>query len=460
VYVSVARSWSSIVAQWRGLVATHLIFGVPATIALVVLCMLLARRAQRDRTATAALQAERQQRETAEEALRQAQKMEAVGRLTAGIAHDFNNHLTVISSNIELLKRRMPPDAHPLVPLADAAMQGVQRAAALTHRLLAFARQRPAEPEPVDMARLIDGMAALLRTALGDTVVVEIHGSNGLWQTRADASQMESAILHLAVNARDAMPAGGELTIDVANVQLDAAYVARHAEATEGGHVMVAVADTGVGMTPDVAARACEPFFTTKPLGKGVGVGLSMVNGLVRQSGGHMTIASRKGRGTTVTLYLPRYVPEHAAAVAPAPKAPAAAAGDAGETVLVVEDDEAIRRSSVQALHEIGYQVLEAPDAMEAIRLIADRGGIDLLFTDVGLPGGVDGRTLADAARTASPAIRILFTTGYARYAMPGGCGSGGHFLAKPFTLEELGVKVREVLDAAATVAPAAPVSG
>ncbi|HEY1934151.1 MAG TPA: ATP-binding protein [Acetobacteraceae bacterium] len=463
VYAGVGWSRSAIVAQWRDSIGMLLMFGIPATIALVALSMLLARRSQQARSTDAALQEQRRQRATAEEALRQAQKLEDVGRLTGGIAHDFNNHLTVISSNIELLKRRMPPEARPLLPLMDAAMQGVQRAAGLTHRLLAFARQQPAEPEPLDMARLVNGMADLLHTALGETVTVEIGTANGLWQARVDANQMESAILHLAVNARDAMAVGGRLTIDVANVQLDATAAAGHGDVAAGDYVMVSVADTGAGMSPDVAARACEPFFTTKPPGKGIGLGLTTVNALLRQSDGHMTIASEKGHGTTVTLYLPRHLSESDTSIVRAPKAAAAASGVAGETVLVVEDDDAVRRSSAQALHEIGYQVLEAPDAMEAIRLIADRGGIDLLFTDVGLPGGVDGRALADAARTACPAIRILFTTGYARYAPRDACsgGSFGYFLAKPFTLEELGVKVREVLDAggAEEVAPVASVS-
>ena len=447
VYASVARSWSSIVAQWRALVGSHLIFGIPATLALVALSLLAARLARRQDAAAADLQAEHQRRETAEDALRQAQKMQAVGQLTSGIAHDFNNHLTVISSNVELLKRRTPPDAQALLPLADAAMQGVQRAAALTHRLLAFARQQPLEPEPLDLGRLIDGMTDLLRTTLGETVAVELAGGNSLWQTRVDANQMESAILHLAVNARDAMPDGGTLMIELTNVHLG---VAPQEGAAAGDYVRIAVTDTGAGMSPEVVAKAREPFFTTKPPGNGTGTGLPMVDGFVRQSGGHMTIASAKDRGTTVTLFLPRHVAAMEVRAAHVQKSAAAPGGEAGETVLVVEDDEAVRRSAVQALHEIGYQVLEAPDAMEAIRLIADRGGIDLLFTDVGLPGGVDGRALADAARTANPEIRILFTTGYARHAVRQACsGSGGtHFLAKPFTLEQLGVKVREVLKA------------
>jgi signal transduction histidine kinase/ActR/RegA family two-component response regulator len=450
VYVTVGRSWHSIVVAWRNLMATHLIFGIPATMALFALSLLAARRARRESATLAALQAEIRRREQAEDALRQAQKMEAVGRLTGGIAHDFNNHLTVISSNVELLKRRLPENAAGLVRLADAAMHGVRRAATLTQRLLAFSRQQTLDPEPLDAGQLVSGMLDLLRRTLGESVVIETAAASGLWLTRIDANQLESALLNLAVNARDAMPRGGKLTIETANAALDESYVARHAELTAGQYVMIAVRDTGIGMSPDVQARVFEPFFTTKPFGQGTGLGLSMVYGFVAQSGGHIRIDSAPGAGTTIRLYLPRYVQQ------PSPLAvtrnAAVRAHGAAETVLVVEDDDTVRNAAVEALREIGYQVLEAPDAMEAFRLIADRGGIDLLFTDVGLPGGVNGRALADAAHNINPALKVLFTTGYTRDAtLKSGTLNGDvHFLAKPFSLQQLEAKVREVLDAPA----------
>ncbi|HET6194573.1 MAG TPA: ATP-binding protein, partial [Acetobacteraceae bacterium] len=267
VYVAVGREWRSIVGEWRETMARHLIFGVPATVALLALSLLAMRQWHRLHDALALLQDEVRRREGAEEALRQSQKMEAVGRLTGGIAHDFNNHLTVISSNIELLQRRMPPEGASLVRLTEAAMAGVQRAATLTHRLLAFSRQQPLEPEPLDVNGLVANMSELLRRTLGEDVAVETVLSDGLWQTRVDANQLENVLLNLAVNARDAMPDGGRLTIRTSNVSLDAAYAAAHDEVTAGVYVMLAVADTGTGMTSEVLEKVFEPFFTTKPIG-------------------------------------------------------------------------------------------------------------------------------------------------------------------------------------------------
>ncbi len=410
----------------------------------------------------AKLQAEVRRREIAEEALRQSQKMEAVGRLTGGIAHDFNNHLTVISSNIELLQRRLPAGSSSLVRLTDAAMTGVQRAATLTHRLLAFSRQQPLEPEPLDAGRLVSTISDLLRRTLGESIAIETVLPGGVWLTRVDANQLESALLNLAVNARDAMPEGGTLTIETANAHLDDAYAASHAEVTAGQYVMLAVTDTGTGMTPEVVSKAIEPFFTTKPLGRGTGLGLSMVYGFVTQSGGHLAIDSNPGHGSTVKIYLPRFIREETRD-APAMEVPKGAQPSAkGETILVVEDDEGVRRSSVESLREMGYEVLEAGDAMEGVRLIVDRGGIDLLFTDVGLPGGVNGRALADAARSARPGLRVLFTTGYTRNAIlrNGTLDPDVHFIAKPFNLAALAAKIREVLEAPpqdAEIAAASP---
>lgn len=461
-YIAVERRWDSIVREWRDLMASHLVFGIPATLGLFALSLLALRQARRQSDTLATLQAEVRRREIAEEALRQSQKMEAIGRLTGGIAHDFNNHLTVISSNIELLQRRLPAGSASLVRLTDAAMTGVQRAATLTHRLLAFSRQQPLEPEPLDAGRLVSNISDLLRRTLGESIAIETVLPGGVWLTRVDANQLESALLNLAVNARDAMQEGGTLTIETANAHLDDAYVASHAEVTAGQYVMLAVTDTGTGMTPEVVSKAIEPFFTTKPLGRGTGLGLSMVYGFVTQSGGHLAIDSNPGHGSTVKIYLPRFIREETRD-APAMEVPKGAQPSAkGETILVVEDDEGVRRSSVESLREMGYEVLEAGDAMEGVRLIVDRGGIDLLFTDVGLPGGVNGRALADAARSARPGLRVLFTTGYTRNAIlrNGTLDPDVHFIPKPFNLAALAAKIREVLEAPpqdAEIAAASP---
>lgn len=446
--VTVGRRWSSVVLEWRNIMATHLIFGIPATLCLLLLSILAARRWQRQHETLAQLRSEVQRRELAEEALRQSQKMEAIGRLTGGIAHDFNNHLTVISSNIELLQRRMPQGSEALARLADAAMSGVQRAATLTHRLLAFARQQPLDPEPLDLGRLVTGMSDLLRRTLGEDIAIETVLAGGLWQARVDANQLENVLLNLAVNARDAMPDGGKLTIETANAHLDDAYAASHTEVAAGQYVMLAVTDTGMGMAPEVIEKAFEPFFTTKPLGQGTGLGLSMVYGFIKQSGGHVAIYSEPGQGSAVKVYLPRFVRPNTKPAAGADAGRSRPRGS-GETILVVEDDEDVRRASVEALREMGYEVLEAGDAMDGVRLIVDRGDIDLLFTDVGLPGGVNGRALADAARSAQPGLRVLFTTGYTRNAIlhNGVLDQDVHFIAKPFNLTALAAKVREVLD-------------
>ncbi len=448
VYIAIGRRWSSVVREWRDAMAAHLIFGIPATLGLLALSLLAARQWRRQHDMLAKLQDAVRRSEVAEETLRQSQKMEAVGRLTGGIAHDFNNHLTVISSNIELLQRRLPPDSASLFRLTESAMAGVQRAATLTHRLLAFSRQQPLDPEPLDISRLAANMSDLLHRTLGEDIVIETAFAGALWQTCVDANQLENVLLNLAVNARDAMPRGGKLTIETANAHLDDGYAATHSEVVAGDYVLLAVSDTGTGMTADVINMAFEPFFTTKPLGRGTGLGLSMVYGFVKQSGGHVAIHSEPGQGCSVKVYLPRFIrPETQPAITAGPVAAAHSHGD-GETILVVEDDEEVRRSSVEALREMGYQVLEAGDAMDGVRLIVDRGGIDLLFTDVGLPGGVNGRALADAARSAQPGLRVLFTTGYTRNTIlhDGMLDHDMHFIPKPFNLSALAAKVREVL--------------
>jgi CheY-like chemotaxis protein len=327
------------------------------------------------------------------------------------------------------------------------AMRGAERAAVLTRQLLAFARRQPLEPKPIDLNRLVRGMSELLTHTLGESIAIETVLAGGLWWTSADANQLENTVLNLAVNARDAMPNGGRLTIETANTFLDEAYAAANAEATPGQYVMIAVTDTGGGMSPEVISQAFEPFFTTKPSGEGTGLGLASVYGFVKQSGGHVKIYSELGHGTTVKVYLPRLAagtPEQ-----PTGQAQPAPAGVTGETILVVEDDDDVGEHSRQVLSELGYRVLTAGDAEAALRVLEREPTIRLLFTDVGLPGSLNGRELADEARRRRPALKVLFTTGYARNAIihQGRLDPGVELLVKPFTYAALAQKIRLVLD-------------
>ena len=387
-----------------------------------------------------------QQREI-EERLRQAQKMEAVGQLTGGIAHDFNNMLAVVIGSLDLLGRRIGVADARAKRYVDAAADGARRAALLTQRLLAFSRQQPLQPEPIDANKLVAGMSELIRGSLGSDIRLETVLASGLWRTHADPNQLENVLLNLAVNARDAMPDGGRLTIETQNAHLDARYVAAHLGVQAGQYVMVAVTDTGSGMPDDVIAKAFDPFFTTKGVGKGTGLGLSQVYGFVKQTGGHVKIYSEPGQGTTVKVYLPRLLgaeysgpDEGASADLPL--------GEAQEVILVVEDEAAVRQFSVDALSEFGYRVLEADGAATALRSLDAHPEIVLLFTDVVMPD-VNGRKLADEARQRRPDLRVLFTTGYTRNAVVhnGVLDPGVELIGKPFTIEELAAKVREVLD-------------
>ena len=398
------------------------------------------------------VQAEIGQRLKAEEAFRQAQKMESVGQLTGGIAHDFNNLLTVILGNIETLQRRalkgeLKTSDESFGRLTGAALDGARRAATLTQRLLAFSRRQPLDPKPIDANRLVTGMSELLRRALGETIRTEVVLAGGLWQISADANQLESALLNLAVNARDAMPDGGKLTIETANTYLDETYATSHSEVTSGQYVLIAVSDSGVGMPAEVVARAFEPFFTTKEVGAGTGLGLSQVYGFVKQSGGHVKIYSEVGEGTVVKLYLPRLMGAVAVDQVAPQRQPIG--GTREEIVLVVEDDESVREHSTSMLRELGYGVLEAPDGATALRVLAQHPQIRLLFTDVGLPNRMNGRQLADEARRRHPGLRVLFTTGYARNAIVhhGRLDQGLELLLKPYTFADLAAKVRKALE-------------
>jgi signal transduction histidine kinase len=404
---------------------------------------------------TRELEAQNEARRKAEEQLRQAQKMEAVGQLTGGIAHDFNNLLTVILGGLDAIGRQVPalpasPAKDRISRAKDMALQGVRRAVTLTSRLLAFSRQQPLEPKPVDANRLIADTADILRRTLGESIALETVLAGGLWRTHADPNQLENAILNLAVNARDAMPNGGKMTIETANCYLDDAYVTAATEPIESGqYVLIAIADTGLGMDRPTLERVFEPFFTTKEVGKGTGLGLSQVYGFVHQSAGHVKIYSEVGEGTTAKIYLPRYLGDDERAEDDvAPRGSARAIG--AESILVVEDDDTLRAHSVETLRELGYRVLMAPNGAAALDILSREAQVDLLFTDIVMPGSFNGRQLADEATRRRPGLKVLFTTGYTRNAIVhhGRLDAGVQLIVKPFSYEELGTKIRALLDA------------
>jgi PAS domain S-box-containing protein len=379
----------------------------------------------------------------AESRLHQAQKMDAVGQLTGGVAHDFNNLLTVIIGALDLDPEHIPAEMRPAL---EQALRAAERGAALTHRLLAFSRQQMLVTRSVDFNRLIGDMDELLRRTLGEHVEIELKLAGDLWPALADSGQVENSLLNLAINARDAMPEGGKLTIETRNVHLDDDYASHNAEVTPGDYVMMAVTDTGIGMPPDVLAHVFEPFFTTKEVGKGTGLGLSMIYGFAKQSGGHAKIYSEVGHGTTVRLYLPRLTNESkrsdSAAAAPPRKG-------GGETILVVEDNPDVRRLVLRQLRDLGYEVIEAANGPQALTILDDGATIDLLFTDVVMPGGMTGRQLAEAAKTRRPNLKTLFTSGYTEDSILrlGKLDPGVRLLSKPYRKHELATRIREALD-------------
>jgi PAS domain S-box-containing protein len=387
------------------------------------------------------------ERQNLEEQLRQAQKMEAVGQLTGGLAHDFNNLLQGITGALDRAQHRIAQGRISEVDrFLNAALDAANRAAALTHRLLAFSRRQTLDPRPTDVNRLIGGMEDLIRRTVGPGVTVEVVGAGGLWPTRVDAPQLESALLNLCINARDAMPNGGKLIIETANKWLDERAAAGR-DLPPGQYISVCVSDTGTGMAPDVVAHAFDPFFTTKPLGQGTGLGLSMIYGFARQSAGQIRIYTEVGKGTTMCLYLPRHV------------GPLAESGDveteridhgAGETVLIVDDEATVRMLVTEVLTENGYNVLEATNAPSAIKIIDANPNIALLITDVGLPGGMNGRQLAEAVRMLRKDLKVVFITGYAENAAvsSGHLEHGMEILTKPFPMSALANKVRKILEA------------
>ncbi len=386
-------------------------------------------------------------REQVENQLRQSQKMEALGQLTGGIAHDFNNMLGVIMGAHDLISRRVVKGDFNIARFLDAATNATERAAVLTQRLLAFARQQPLAPQPVDANKMIANMSDLLHSTLGEQIRIETVASAGLWIINADAQQLENAILNVAINGRDAMPEGGRLTIETANAYLDEAYCRQNPEIEPGQYVMIAVADTGTGMPPEVASRAFDPFFTTKPSGKGTGLGLSQVYGFVKQSRGHIKVYSEIGAGTNVKIYLPRLIGD--ARDVKRKISPPMRTGDRSEVILVVEDDSLMRRLASEALHELGYTVFDCENAANALAILDREPDIKLLFTDVVMPD-VNGKKLADEAVRRRPGLKVLFTTGYTPNAVVHGgvLDQGVDLISKPYTLDQLAAKVRAVLDA------------
>jgi signal transduction histidine kinase/ActR/RegA family two-component response regulator len=387
------------------------------------------------------------ERKHAEDALRQSQKMEAVGQLTGGIAHDFNNLLTGIIGSLELLEVRLRQGRTSEIHRYVAAAQGAsKRAAALTHRLLAFSRRQTLDPKPTDVNRLVMDMEELIRRTVGPQITLEVVTAGGLWSALIDASQLESALLNLCINARDAMPEGGRITIETANKWLDD-QAARERDLPPGQYLSLCVSDNGTGMTSEVIARAFDPFFTTKPIGQGTGLGLSMVYGFVRQSGGQVRIYSEVGSGTTMCLYLPRHYgssSETAASTRPV----SSVRKPTGKTVLIVDDEPSVRMLVTEVLEELGFSSIEASDGPMGLRILESDAAVDLLITDVGLPGGINGRQLADAARMARPELKVLFITGYAENAIisSGHLAPGMRILTKPFVMTALANRIHEMI--------------
>jgi len=392
-------------------------------------------------------QAKAEQLKDAQDALRQSQKMEAVGQLTGGLAHDFNNLLAGIGGSLELMQKRLSEQGLTgFDRYLGIAQASTQRAAALTQCLLAFSRRQTLDPKALDANRLIRTMEDLLRRSVGPNIEVDVVGAIGLWLTKVDAPQLENALLNLVINARDAMPDGGRITIETANKWIDE-RAAKTREIEPGQYISVCVTDTGTGMTAEVMERAFDPFYTTKPLGQGTGLGLSMIHGFVRQSGGQVRIYSELGQGTTMCLYLPRYTGEMEDEVEDS--AEAVPEAELGETVLVIDDEEPIRMLISEVLQEAGYRILEAGDGPTGLRILQSEARIDLLISDVGLPGGFNGRQVADAARQTRPDLKVLFITGYAEIAAIGNgqLEPGMQVITKPFQMTALAQRVRAIIE-------------
>jgi len=406
--------------------------------------------ALRDLNATLQERIETALREQAatEEALRQAHKMEAVGQLTGGLEHDFNNLLAGISGSLELMQTRMQQGRLTDVDRYVTAAQGAaKRAAALTHRLLAFSRRQTLDPKPTDVNRLVAGMQEMIQRTVGPGFPIQVVGASGAWPALVDPSQLENALLNLCINARDAMPDGGSIMVETANKWLDEG-AARHRNMPEGQYLSLCVTDTGTGMPPEVIARMFEPFYTTKPIGEGTGLGLSMIYGFAQQSGSQVRIYSEVGKGTTVCIYLPRHYGAIAADTLDGNEA--LPRSGQGETVLVVDDEPTVRMLVTDILEDLGYAAIEAADSAAGLKVLQSDARIDLLVTDVGLPGGMNGRQMADAARMTRPELKVLFITGYAENAIPGNrrLAPGTAVLTKPFPIETMAARIRSMIEA------------
>ena len=433
---------------------SYILLFVIMTAAIIALAK--ARRQQEQLVATQAtlratndkLTVEMGERSKIEAQLRQVQKMEAIGHLTGGIAHDFNNMLAVIIGALNIMQRRIDRGDYNISSFVQAAIEGAQRGGALTQRLLAFARKQMLEPRPSDVNKLVSGMSELLRRTLGETIQTEVILAGGLWRSYVDPHQLETTILNLVVNARDAMPEGGKLTIETANAYLDDSYARDQADVQAGQYVMIGVSDTGHGMTPEVVAKAFDPFFTTKGAGRGTGLGLSQVYGFVKQSGGHVKIYSEPGHGATIKVYLPRHhgaVDDSIAAKTSSTDLPRAK----GETILVVEDEDAVRRLAVEGLQELGYKVVEAESGQAGLAMLERTPEVKMVFTDIVMPN-MNGRQMTDEALKRRPDLRVLYTTGYTRNAVVhnGTLDPGVKLLGKPYTLAQLARGIRDILDA------------
>ena len=436
LYLSDGLPIDSILYGWMRTMASHLVFGIPATLVLFTLVLLAMRR-------TRALYAETERRDMAEQALRQSQKMEAVGQLTGGVAHDFNNLLTIIIGNLGIAKRGVV-EARAERALNNALV-GAERAAQLTQRLLAFSRRQPLNPRVLDINKLIVAISDLLTRTLGENIELETISGAGLWNVEVDASEMESTLLNLALNARDAMPTGGKLTIETSNAYLDDEYCREHEGILPGQYILVAITDSGAGMSAETIDRAFEPFFTTKEAGKGTGLGLSQVYGFMKQSGGHVKIYSEPGECTTIKLYLPRREGNELV-ISGADDLNSERGG--GETILILEDDDGVRQYASEILRDLNYQVIEAKDSATALRLLDADKKFDLLLTDVVLPGK-NGRELANEVERRRPGTKIIFMTGYSRNAIVhhGRLDPGIELIPKPLTERVLARKIRQVLD-------------
>jgi len=446
VYVSVGVKRSAVIEGWAGLMASHLAFGLPATACLILLAFLALRRSTMADSAIAAMRAQSDRRELAEASLRHVQKMDVVGQLTGGVAHDFNNLLTVISGNIELILRK-PEDSNRVERLAKSVFQAAQRGERLIEQLLMFSRRQVMRPATVNLNRVLLEFEALMRHAAGAPVDFQLKLDPALDPSRIDRAQFEAAILNLVVNARDALPEGGRITIETQNIVIDESYAETNPDAIPGAYAVVTVSDNGFGIDRSVLPHVFEPFFTTKEVGRGSGLGLSQVYGFARESGGHVNIYSEIGSGTAVKLYLPKSVEEKQEPYRRSLEPIGIARG--GETVLVVEDDEAVLTTAIEALTDLGYHVLPAHDGREALQIVNGSQNVDLLFSDIVMPGGINGVQLAIEARRLRPSIKVLLTSGYTAAALTDKHGLPKEFpvLGKPYRRDQLAAHLRVAMD-------------